>query len=112
MVGNVNTKTNIKIDQKQNEKIYVVNWEVSFVSNEKNYDGNGSIKTWYKYSCILFNYNCKDYISEDFLITFIDEQKTSQEKHQNIYYDDNWEEIKRMRLGASNDSDKRIQFQN
>ena len=56
-------------------EIYVVNWEVSFVSNEKNYDGNGSIKTWYKYSCILFNYNCKDYISEDFLITFIDEQK-------------------------------------
>lgn len=75
-------------------EIYVVNWKVDFVTNEKKYDGYWSIKEWYQYSWILFSHHYEDNYTYDYQITFIDEQKKSQEKHQNIYYDDNSEEIR------------------
>lgn len=75
-------------------EIYVVNWEVVFVSNEKEYSDWWLRKEWYKYSLILFYNSHENNSTLNYKITFLNEQQTSQEKHQNIYYDDNGEEIR------------------
>lgn len=75
-------------------EIYVVDWEVVFVSNEKEYSNWWLRKEWYEYSWLLFYKSRKDNYTYDYQITFLNEQKTLQEKYQNIYYDDNGEEIR------------------
>ena len=70
-------------------EIYVVDWEVNFVSNELPYSGGWFKKQWYKCSWTLYyNSRTDKYIDDSISITFIDEP------HQNIYYDDNGEIIK------------------
>ena len=78
-------------------EIYVIDWQVNFVSNEE-YDGYWSKKEWYNYSYILIYKSSEDDFTAEYKITFLDEQKTSPEKHQNIYYDDNGEIIKEWDL--------------
>lgn len=79
-------------------EIYVVDWEVVFVSNEKEYSNWWLRKEWYEYSWLLFYKSRKDNYTYDYQITFLNEQKTLQEKYQNIYYDDNGEEIREWDL--------------
>lgn len=91
-------------------EIYVVDWEVVFVSNEKEYSNWWLRKEWYEYSWLLFYKSRKDNYTYDYQITFLNEQKTLPEKYQNIYYDDNGEEIREWDLVMVGDdlTDKRI----
>lgn len=71
-------------------EIYVKDWRVNFVSNNIYYDGWFYNKQWFGYSWALYCDTRSDHeIKGEVSITFTEEAKQT-----NIYYDDNWEEIK------------------
>ena len=71
-------------------EIYIVDWKVSFVSNNYKYAWHWLKKDWYEYSWLLYNHYDDDLLctTKYDSITFLDEP------HQNIYYDDNGEIIR------------------
>ena len=71
-------------------EIYVVDWSVSFVTNDDEYrKWTWLKKDWYEFSWHLYrSYDDDLFCTTQYdSITFLDE-------HQNIYYDDNGEEIR------------------
>lgn len=91
-------------------EIYVDDWIVSFLSRSCENSDHKLENSGYPYFWIIHTISCSDdsYSKQYDSITFLDEQNIK-EQHQNIYYDDNWEEIKEWdRVLVGEDKLKRI----
>ena len=71
-------------------EIYVVDWSVSFVTNDDEY----SKWTWLKKDWYEFSWHLYRSYDDDLFCTTQYESITFLDEHQNIYYDDNGEEIR------------------
>ena len=72
-------------------EIYVVDWSVSFVTNDDEYrKWTWLKKDWYEFSWHLY----RSYDDDLFCTTLQYDSITFLDEHQNIYYDDNGEEIR------------------